>query len=90
MNATNHTHGAPAAFGRMMPADTQLPDTQDPSAPNLHPNGYTLADMPAWWNPDMPPRKLVPGMIYRGRDGVWRDHLGVLVPRANRRRAGVK
>ena len=89
MNTDRPTE-ALAASAAPQPADSQLPDTQDPAAPNLHPNGYTLADMPEWWNLDMPPRKLVPGMIYRGRDGVWRDHLGVLVPRANRRRAGVK
>lgn len=50
----------------------------------------TREDMPDWWNPSRPPEKLLKHMIYKGRDGIWRDMHGVVQGRAARRRAGVR
>lgn len=52
--------------------------------------GARREDMPDWWPEDRPPQKLSDTMIYRDRDGKWRHHDGVIVNRAERRRAKVK
>jgi hypothetical protein len=50
----------------------------------------TAEDMPDWWPEGKPPEKLREGFIYRGRGGRWYYPNGVIVSRAQRRRAGVK
>ena len=63
------------------------PPAEVPAGPVLTP---TLADMPEWWDPRALPCVLKADHIYKGKDGRWYHADGRIVPRAERRKAGVR
>jgi len=48
------------------------------------------ATMPDWWPVGKPPERLNPKYIYIGNDGRWHRSNGVIVTRADRRKAHVR
>jgi hypothetical protein len=58
--------------------------TSDP--PESDVGGNEIEDMPDWWDPKYPPRRLMKNMLYRGKDGRWYDYAGSTHSRAERRR----